>query len=70
LGSPVAAARNRAAADAHAETLRETVAPLALAGQTVSGIAQSLNERSIKTTRGGEWQATQVKRLLARLGLR
>jgi hypothetical protein len=34
----------------------------------VRGIAAALNERHVKTPRGnGEWQATQVQRVLARL---
>jgi hypothetical protein len=55
---------------AYAETLRETVAPLALAGQTTRAITQALNDRGLKPPRGGDWRATQIMRLLARLGLR
>ena len=36
---------------------------------SLSGIARALNERSISTSRGGKWQATQVRNLLARLHL-
>ena len=39
LGNPEQAATNRAAPVAYAETLRETVAPLALAGETTRAIA-------------------------------
>jgi hypothetical protein len=63
-------ATNRAAAIAYAETMRETVAPLALAGETTRAIAQALNDRGLKPPRGGDWQATQIMRLLARLKLR
>jgi hypothetical protein len=50
--------------------LRETVAPLAAAGQTTRAIAQALNNRGIKAPRGGAWQAPHIMRLLARLKLR
>jgi DNA invertase Pin-like site-specific DNA recombinase len=70
LGSPVAAGRNRAAAAAHAETLRGAVTPLALAGETTRSIAKALNDRGLKPPRGGEWQSPQIMRLLARLKLR
>jgi DNA invertase Pin-like site-specific DNA recombinase len=68
LGSPVAAARNRAAAVARAEELRKVVTPLA--AQPMRAIAQALNERGVKPLGGGAWQAPQVVRLLARLKLR
>jgi DNA invertase Pin-like site-specific DNA recombinase len=68
LGSPVAAGRNRDAADAYAETLRGAVTPLV--GQTTRAIARALNDRGLKPPRGGEWQSPQIMRLLARLKLR
>jgi len=40
-----------------------------LAGQTTRAIAKVLNDRGIKTVRGGAWQSPQVMRLLDRLGL-
>jgi DNA invertase Pin-like site-specific DNA recombinase len=67
LGDPELGRRNRAAADTHAETLRAIVTPLA--GQTTRAIAKALNDRGIKTVRGGQWQSPQVMRLLDRLGL-
>ena len=67
LGDPEIGKRNRAAADAHAESLRAIVTPLA--GQTTRAIAKALNARGIKTARGGQWQSPQVMRLLNRLGL-
>jgi len=67
LGNPELAARNRQAADAHAESLRPIVAQLA--GQTTRAIAAALNERGIKTARGGRWQSQTVIRLLDRLGV-
>ena len=55
-------------ADAHADDLRPVIADINAAGITsLSGIARALNERSISTPRGGKWQATQVRNLLARL---
>ena len=65
LGNPARAIANRAQADGYAETLRKVVTPLA--GLTTRAIAKALNERGIKTTRGSDWQSTQVMRLLARL---
>jgi DNA invertase Pin-like site-specific DNA recombinase len=70
LGNPRLASANRAAADAYAERLREAVTPLALAGETTRSIAKALNDRGLKPPRGGDWQAPQVMRLLARLKLR
>src|SRR5215831_10682586 len=67
LGDPEIGKRNRAAADAHAESLRAIVTPLA--GQTTRAIAKALNERGVPTARGGYWQAPQVMRLMNRLGL-
>jgi Recombinase len=31
---------------------------------SATGIAKALNERGIPTTRGGQWQAVQVQRIL------
>jgi hypothetical protein len=37
---------------------------------TLQGIAAALNARKVPTPRGrGEWQAQQVRRVLARLGV-
>jgi DNA invertase Pin-like site-specific DNA recombinase len=67
LGDPEIGKRNRAAADRHAESLRAVVTPLA--GRTLAAIAAALNERGVRTVRGGQWQSPQVMRLLDRLGL-
>jgi len=66
LDDPAIGRRNRQAA-AYAESLREVVTPLA--GQTTRVIAKALNDRGIRTARGGQWQSPQVMRLLDRLGL-
>ena len=44
------------------------IAELRAAGITsANGIAKALNERGIPTAKGGQWQAVQVQRVLARL---
>jgi DNA invertase Pin-like site-specific DNA recombinase len=62
-------AHRAAKATDRARDLAPTIASLREAGITsASGIAKALNERGIPTARGGgEWQATQVQRVLARL---
>jgi hypothetical protein len=63
------AKENKAAADAHAKALGPTIRELCAAGITsVRAIAAELNDRKVPTVRGGEWHATSVARLLARLG--
>jgi DNA invertase Pin-like site-specific DNA recombinase len=69
LGDPEIGRRNAAAADAFAVRLRAEVAPLAAQKLTTRAIAKVLNDRGIKTARGGAWQSPQVMRLLDRLGL-
>ncbi|MBR1172985.1 recombinase family protein [Bradyrhizobium sp. KB893862 SZCCT0404] len=68
LGNPTAAAHNKSAADAYAETLRPAIAPLA--GLTTRAIAAHLNSQGIMTARGGQWQPTTIMRLQRRLGLK
>src|SRR5262245_50224265 len=63
------AMENRAAADAQARALQLTIRELRAAGITsVRAIAAELNKRKVPTARDGEWHATTVARLLARLG--
>ena len=63
------AKENKVAADAHAKALEPTIRELRAAGITsVRAIAAELNNRKVPTARGGEWHATSVARLLARLG--
>jgi hypothetical protein len=58
----------QARADQKAAELAPTIAGLQAAGVTsLRGIARALNERGIQPPRGHGWQATQVRRLLARL---
>jgi DNA invertase Pin-like site-specific DNA recombinase len=67
IGDPEIGQRSRVAADAHAESLRQIVTPLA--GRTTRAIAKALNDRGILAPRGGQWQSPQVMRLMNRLGL-
>jgi DNA invertase Pin-like site-specific DNA recombinase len=62
------ARENKAAARAHALSLRATLRELRAAGVTsVRAIAAGLNKRGVVSARGGKWHATSVVRLLARL---
>jgi Recombinase len=57
-----------AKANARAADIAPLMAELQVAGITsLRAIAAALNERGIPTARGGEWQAAQVMRVLARL---
>lgn len=55
-----------------AQAVRERVYPLARqmkdGGMTLAQIAQSLNDRGVKTYRGGSWHASTVGRLLKAAG--
>tara|TARA_R110000850_G_scaffold129229_14_gene249146 strand:- start:1735 stop:2124 length:390 start_codon:yes stop_codon:yes gene_type:complete len=64
-----AAARNKAAADKYAETMKPALLELAASGKFgTSGIARELNTRGVKAPRGGNWHRTTVGRVLKRLG--
>jgi DNA invertase Pin-like site-specific DNA recombinase len=55
-------------ADERAADIEPEIAEARAAGVTSArGIASWLNDRGVKTARGGQWQATQVQRVLARL---
>jgi DNA invertase Pin-like site-specific DNA recombinase len=56
-------------ATAFAERLRGVVEGMKARGVSVRGIADELNALEIKAARGGQWNATQVQRLLAKLGV-
>lgn len=56
-------------ATAFAERLRGVVEGMKARGVSVRGIADELNALGIKAARGGQWNATQVQRLLAKLGV-
>ncbi|WP_242222083.1 recombinase family protein [Shinella zoogloeoides] len=53
-------------ARAEAEKAMKIVGPLRSAGQTLAAIAGTLNDMEVKTSRGGQWTAMQVKRVLDR----
>ncbi len=67
-----AGARGRKAssmsADRHAANVLPVIEAVRASGvQTLSGIAESLNARGIRTARGGTWHKSTVANLLARL---
>jgi hypothetical protein len=47
--------------------MESIVVPLRDRGDSLRDIAAALNKAGIKTARGAEWQAPQVKRVLDRL---
>ena len=56
-------------ADAFVADLNEIIVDIQNLGiSSLSGIASELNRRGIPTQRGGAWQATQVRRVLDRIG--
>ncbi|WP_417484572.1 recombinase family protein [Maricaulis salignorans] len=55
------------AADTFAEKVRPIVEPLQAQNAPLRTIADALNGAGIRTRRGGNWHATSVSRLLARL---
>jgi DNA invertase Pin-like site-specific DNA recombinase len=63
--SGVAAARERATHAA--EERRDAIASLQREGLSLNAIAMRLNEDSVRSSRGGAWTATAVKRILDRL---
>ncbi len=66
------AARNAgatAAAQISAEPFRAEFEEMLRNGYKLREMAASLNRRGIKTAKGGQWQATQVKRMIDRLNL-
>jgi DNA invertase Pin-like site-specific DNA recombinase len=71
LGTPHTqrlAQERRAAADAQARKLRPVVAELWVDGTTnIREMAAALNARGIPASRGGQWHATSVQRLLQRI---
>jgi hypothetical protein len=59
-----------ARADAFATAILPVIAAIRAEGITsFRGIAGALNRRGIASPRGGRWQASQILRLLRRLGL-
>jgi DNA invertase Pin-like site-specific DNA recombinase len=66
-GNAASAATRSAAAKESAQDLMPVIEDIREQGiTTLSGMAAELNERGIKTPRGGEWSAVQVMRILQR----
>jgi len=59
---------NAAKADAHAANVLPIIAELQKDGASLRQIAAALNDRGVKTARGGQWQATTVRNIIARAG--
>jgi len=58
----------KANATARAEKLAGLILPLREVGKPLREIADHLNRAGVQTARGGQWQASQVKRVIDRLG--
>lgn len=57
----------KAGADAFAQRIEPVLADMRGQGLSLGAMAAQLNERQIKTARGGKWAAESIKRVLARL---
>lgn len=55
-------------AKAEAEKAMRIIGPLREANQTLTAIADAMNDMGVRTSRGGRWSATQVMRVLNRAG--
>lgn len=67
-GNAAAVERVKAGADEHARDLAPIIADIQASGATSLGaIAAELNARHIQTRRGGQWHASSVRNLLARI---
>jgi len=54
-------------AKAEAERVMKVIKPLRDAGQSLTAIATTLNEMKVATSRGGQWTAMQVSRVIERV---
>jgi len=67
-GNASAVSALKGAADRHATDLAPVVAQLRTEGHTsLPALAKALNERQMRTPRGGQWHPSSVKNLLARI---
>ena len=67
-GNASAVGALKAAADRHAADLAPVVAQLRAEGHvSLPALAKALNERQMRTPRGGQWHPSSVRNLLARL---
>lgn len=60
-----AAIQEKAAAEAR--KVMQIIGPLRQSGRTLASIAGALNDMQVATSRGGQWTAMQVKRVLERV---
>jgi DNA invertase Pin-like site-specific DNA recombinase len=67
LGREASAAIRVGKANDRAKDLEPIIRSLQATGASLRGIAQELNTQGIKTTRGSEWDAKAVKRVIDRL---
>ncbi|MGO4843390.1 recombinase family protein, partial [Rhizobiaceae sp. 2RAB30] len=51
-------------ARAEAQRAMKIIGPLRQAGQTLTAIANTLDDMGVRTSRGGKWSPTQVMRVL------
>lgn len=51
-----------------ADKVMRIVGPLKASGQSLASIAGTLNDMKVPTSRGGQWTAMQVSRVIARVG--
>lgn len=67
-GNGAAVGAVKASADRHAADLAPVIADLREAGcRSLRDLAEALNERRMKTPRGGKWHPTSVRNLLERI---
>ncbi len=59
-------ARTKAGADRFAASIRPMIEELRHSGASLRAIAGALNSRGVRTARGGQWAATQVRDILNR----
>lgn len=57
----------QAKAKAEAERVMKVIKPLRDAGRSLTAIATTLNEMKVATSRGGQWTAMQVSRVIERI---
>jgi len=57
-----------ARADTHAANVLPIIQEMQKVGASLRQIAAALNDRGVKTARGGQWQATTVRNIIARAG--
>jgi DNA invertase Pin-like site-specific DNA recombinase len=66
--SRLGSAAVRAKADAFTARVRPTIEAMRADGKSLHQIAAELTARGVMTSRGGQWDATRVRNVLARAG--